>query len=104
MNLSQLSIQLSKLYNKLGNDWLTKTFDTEPYQFTVYVKKGDEYLDKSDYVAEVYSDPWMPKSFKKGKRKIGIEKVIEKFEEFTEYISKTEKTFEVKFMNIKFKE
>jgi hypothetical protein len=46
----------------------------------------------------------MPRSFKKGKRKIGIEKVSEKFEDFTEYMSETEKTFEVKFMNIKFKE
>jgi len=104
MNLFQLSKQLTKLYNKLGNDWLEKNFNVDPFRFTVYVKKGDEYLDKGDYLVQIYSDPWMPTNFTKDDEYIDLDEVIQEFEEMAQYVLETDKTFEVKFMDVNFRD
>ena len=59
MNLTQLSTMLEKLYNKLGNRYLTKNFITEPFEFEVKLRydRDDEFFD---YIIEIYSNPPMP--------------------------------------------
>lgn len=61
MNLTQLSTILEKLYNKLGNRYLTKNFITEPFEFEVNLKydRDDEFFD---YIIEIYSKPPMPQT------------------------------------------
>jgi len=104
MNLFQLSKQLTKLYNKLGNEWLTNEFDTEPFDFTVYVKNGDEILDQGDYLVQIYSNTWMPKSFNRNGKKVRLEKISNKFEEMAKYITELDDTFEIKFMDVNFRD
>ena len=91
MNLGALSNQLTKIYNTLGNQWLTGNFETEPFDFRVFVKKGDS-ADLTDYVIEVYSDPPFPKNLKyrkdKGEGFNGIHYSVVKshFKELAKYI------------------
>ena len=59
MNLTQLSEILEKLYNKLGNRYLTRNFITEPFEFKVKIKY-DRDNEIHDYIIEVYSNPPMP--------------------------------------------
>ena len=62
MNLTQLSNILTKLYNKLGNNYLTRNFITEPFEFDVKVRYDrDNYI--CDYIIEVSSIPSIPESF-----------------------------------------
>jgi len=61
MNLTELSTTLEKLYNKLGNRYLTKNFITEPFEFEVNIKY-DKNNDIYDYIIEVYSKPPIPQS------------------------------------------
>ena len=62
MNLTQLSNILGKIYNTLGNKYLTDNFITDPFEFKVKVRYGtnEEYYK---YVIEVYSVPDIPRSF-----------------------------------------
>lgn len=62
MKLDALSNILEKVYNKLGNKYLTDNFITEPFEFKVKVRYvgDDEYYD---YIVDVYSTPDIPKSF-----------------------------------------
>ena len=62
MNLTLLSKVLTKLYNKLGNNYLTRNFITEPFEFDVKVRYNgaDEIYD---YTIEVSSIPSIPESF-----------------------------------------
>ena len=53
MTLPQLSKSLTSIYNTLGNRWLTENYETEPFDFRVYVRRGDD-TDLTDFVAEVY--------------------------------------------------
>lgn len=61
MTLQQLSKALTSLYNNLGNEWIVENLKSEPFKFTVYVRKGDD-SDLTDYVVEVYSDRPIPKN------------------------------------------
>lgn len=74
MNLAQFSGQLTKLFNRLGNQWLTDNFETEPFDFKVYVRKGDS-SDLTNYVVEVYTDRPIPLTikYKKGKGPHGVD-------------------------------
>ena len=63
MNLKLLSNQLSKIYNTLGNDWLVSNYETKPFEFRVFVRKGDD-KDLRDYEVEVYTDRFVPNTFK----------------------------------------
>ena len=62
MNLTQLSEMLEKLYNKLGNRYLTRNFNTEPFEFQVKIKYNRD-NELYDYIIEVYSNPPMPNTF-----------------------------------------
>ena len=62
MNLTQLSEMLEKLYNKLGNRYLTRNFITEPFEFKVKIRY-DRDNEIHDYIIEVYSNPPMPNTF-----------------------------------------
>jgi hypothetical protein len=50
---------LEKLYNILGNRYLTKNFITEPFEFKVKLRydREDEFFD---YIIDIYSNPPMP--------------------------------------------
>ena len=60
----KLSKTLEKLYNGLGNSYITHNFIEGPYEFTVNVRHGIPYKDGIgdvyDYVIEVYSIPDIP--------------------------------------------
>lgn len=107
MNLKQLSAALSSLYNTVGNKWLTDNFETKPFDFRVFVRKGDN-DDLTDYVVEVYSDRPIPKAMNyKDKSKpvhgIHYSVVQHKFKELAEYIDTFgdfRKTLGVKLMDL----
>ncbi len=107
MNLKQLSAALTSLYNTVGNKWLTDNFETEPFNFRVFVRKGDN-DDLTDYVVEVYSDRPIPKAMNyKDKSKpvhgIHYSVVQHKFKELAEYIDTFgdfRKTLGVKLMDL----
>jgi hypothetical protein len=102
---------LEKLYNKLGNNFLTKNFETGPFEFRVNVRKGKYDNDLKDYIVEVYSIPNMPDQFKYkgGPRDLmsGVHISIIK-REFRNYINLVDPTFGgfgktvgINFMNVK---
>lgn len=99
---------LEKLYNTLGNDYLTSKFDTEPFEFKVNVRKSKDVHDLQDYIVEVYSVPDMPESFmyKSDKRNgIHISVLKNKFKNYIRYIDSSfgefRRTIGIKFMNVK---
>jgi hypothetical protein len=112
MNLKILSNQLSKIYNTLANEWLTKNFETKPFDFRVFVRK--DYSDSSlgDYVVEVYTHDLIPKDFKyredvkKDKFADGIHYSVlsNKLKELIKYVVPNmgdfQKTFEIRFMDL----
>jgi hypothetical protein len=110
MNLTQLSTMLEKLYNKLGNRYLTKNFITEPFEFEVKIKH-DKDNDMYDYIIEVYSNPPMPEGFKyrpevieeKNKTAGGahISVIRSEFKKMFEYLDTNFKYVGVVFMNMK---
>jgi hypothetical protein len=109
MNLKILSNQLKKIYNTLGNEWLVSNFKTEPFVFSVFVRRGDE-MDVWDYVVEVYSHPQMPNAFEykdelnKPFDGVDISVVRGKFKEFINYVESFggfQKTIGVEFMDRK---
>ena len=63
MNLQKLSEQLTMLYNTLGNKWLVQTFETEPFEFSVSMRKGGD-DDHRDYEIDVNTDRKFPDSLK----------------------------------------
>jgi hypothetical protein len=109
MNLTELSFVLKKLYNSLGNNYLTKNFITVPFEFDVKVRYDrDDAI--ADYIIEVYSNPPMPKSFeyvpevkeKKVTDGVHISVIKTEFKKLYEYVEtdKSRKRFvSVKFMN-----
>lgn len=106
--MKNLDKVLEKTYNILGNDYLTKYFDTGPFEFKVNISKdyNADYLP--DYIVEIYSVPNMPKTFKyKGDDMHGVHLSVigEKFKEYIKYVDSTfggfGKTIGVKFMNVK---
>ena len=106
MTLPQLSKSLTSIYNKLGNKWLTENYETEPFDFRVYVRRGYD-TDLTDFVAEVYTDRPFPKalSYKEKKLTDGIHySVVEhKFKELAEYVDTFgdfRKTLGVKLMDL----
>lgn len=112
MNLKILSNQLSKIYNTLGNDWLTKNFETEPFNFRVFVKRDYEPDALGDYLVEVYTYDLIPKVFKyreevkKDKLADGIHYSVlsNKLKELIKYVVPNmgdfRNTFEVRLMDL----
>jgi len=109
--MKNLNTILEKIYNTLGNKYLTDNFDTEPFEFKVKLRKGDRDDDLQDYIIEVYSIPNMPKSlnYKSGKRNgsdgIDISVLKHKFREFIQYVDSSFGGFGrivgIRFMNSK---
>lgn len=102
---------LEKIFNMLGNKYLTDNFDTEPFEFKVKLRKGDRDDDLQDYIIEVYSVPDMPDSFnyKSGKRNgsdgIDISVFKHKLKELINYVDSSfggfGRTVGIRFMNRK---
>ena len=61
MNLTELSLALTKMYNRFGNEYITDNFISEPFKFEVKIKYVDDY--RYDYIAFVYSIPEVPRTF-----------------------------------------
>jgi hypothetical protein len=107
MNLDKI---LEKVYNTLGNKYLTDNFDVEPFEFKVKIRRGDRMDDMQDYIIEVYSVPDMPQSFfyKSGridnKDGIDISVLRRKFRELTNYVDSSfggfTRTLGISFMNV----
>lgn len=106
--MKHLNKILEKLFNTLGNDYLTDNFDVEPFEFKVNIRKteyGDDEL--YNYIVEVYSTPDLPKSFMykdDEKNGIHISKLNHLFKEYVKYVDSSfgqfGKTLGVKFMNV----
>lgn len=102
---------LEKIYNRLGNSYLSDKFDVGPFEFKVNFRRGDRDEDLQDYIVEVYSVPDVPESFmykgggKDGISGIHISVLKSKFKEYIGYIDPTfgefRKTIGIKFMNVK---
>ena len=99
---------LNKIYNVLGNSYLTDNFETEPFEFDVKIRKGDGEDDLYNYIVEVYSVPDLPNSFMyKDNPNSGIH--LSKLNyEFKKYIGFVDTSFGgfgrtvgVNFMNVK---
>ena len=106
--MKDLGKVLEKIYNRIGNSYLTDNFDTGPFKFKVNIRRGDREEDLQDYIVEVYSVPDLPESFKyKGNNKEGIHisALKNKFKEYIGYVDSTfggfRKTIGIKFMNVK---
>ena len=111
MNLTELSNILTKLYNKLGNKYITDNFITDPFEFKVKVRYGDPY-EYYKYYVDVYSIPDIPEFLKytpeirKEKKKdvVGayVNVVEIKFKSIIEYVDPERKSLIcVNFMNVK---
>jgi hypothetical protein len=107
-NMKNLDKILEKLYNTLGNLYLTENFDTEPFEFTVKIRRGDRNDDLQDYIVEVYSVPELPERFtykSNSKNGIHISVLRGKFKEYLQYVDTTfgdfRKTVGIDFMNRK---
>jgi hypothetical protein len=111
MTLPQLSKALTSVYNSLGNEWITENLVSEPFDFRVYVRKGDE-IDLYSYVVEVYTDRPIPKIIpykdpsKQPSKADGIHysKLQSKFKELANYVETFGgfgKTLTVEFMDLK---
>lgn len=112
MTLHQLSKSLTTIYNKLGNDWITENFESEPFDFRVYVRRGDRGDDLQDYIIEVYTEKPFPDTllYKPERKKnnwvdqVHYSVVIQKFKELANYVDtfgSLGKTLGVKLMDLK---
>lgn len=109
--MNNLNNILGKLFNTLGNDYLTKNFETGPFEFRVNFRKSKDNDDLQDYIVEVYSIPDIPRRFtyKPGKKDyidgMHISVLKHKFREYILYVDPTfgefRKTIGIKFMNVK---
>jgi hypothetical protein len=90
--MKDLDKKLEKVYNTLGNKYITDNFISEPFEFRVKIRRGDRDDDLQDYIVEVYSIPNMPKSFTYKPEKneflngIHISVLKSKFKEFIKYV------------------
>ena len=111
MNRTELSNVLTKLYNTVGNKYITHNFISEPFEFKVKVRYGDP-GDYHKYYIDVYSIPDMPNFFKytpelrqKEKKDVvgaDVNVIGHKFKSLIEYVDTERKgLIGVNFMNIK---
>jgi len=111
MTLQQLSKALTSVYNTIGNDWITENLVSEPFEFKVYVRKGDS-TDLYSYVIEVYTDRPIPETipYKDPSNQISradgihISVMRDKFKKLANYIETFGgfgKTLGIDFMDVK---
>ena len=107
MNLTELSVVFEKLFNKLGNKYLTRTFITEPFEFNVKVRYGTD-QEYHDYIVEVYSNPPMLNTFKyrpevaekKEAEGAHISIIDSEFRKLYDYVKSDNRFYAIKFMNV----
>lgn len=62
MNTFQASKALSQVFNTLGNKWIQEYLAQEPYSFTVFLRRtGHDEEHLGNYIAEVYTDRFVPR-------------------------------------------
>lgn len=94
--LKEISLALEKIYNTMGNKYLTSNFITEPFEFKVDVVRtpGDDSL--WDYVIRVKSTPKMPESLEYREKTPasvdGVHKSVVQYN-FKKYINYIDPTF-----------
>jgi hypothetical protein len=109
MNLYNAAKTLTKLFNSLGNSYITENFEEQPFLFNVYLKRGDPMFEEADYLAEVHTNRFVPKFFKlrsNPKKKVSSEKIREKFQEMTSYLDEVAnegKKIQVRFMDMDYR-
>ena len=110
MTLKSLSRGLTRLYNNLGNKYLTDNFITEPFKFDVNVRKGDREDDYHGFIIEVNTDRKLPRTFAYKKQKEGriadgihISVLAREFKEYAQAVDPNFRTLNatvgVKFLN-----
>ena len=109
--MKNLNTILEKIYNTLGNKYITDNFDSEPFEFKVNIRSGNRDDDfERDFVIEIYSIPDMPNGFtyKPGKSEyngIHISLLKREFLDYIKYVDSSfggfRKTIGIKFMNVK---
>jgi len=110
MTLPQLSKALTSIYNTLGNDWIVENLVSEPFNFRVYVRRGD-HTDLQDYVVEIYTDRPIPETIpfrnpsEQPSKADGIHHSVlrNKFKEMAKYVDNFggfRKTLGVQFMDL----
>jgi len=106
--MKSLDKVLERIYNTLGNFYLTDNFDTDTFEFKVNIRKGDRDDDLQDYIVEVYSVPDLPESFMykdSNNSGIHISRLGHEFKELIKYVDSSfgefRKTIGIKFMNVK---
>jgi hypothetical protein len=107
MTTFQLSKALSIVFNNLANDWIKEHLDQEPFLFRTLVRKpGHDEEELGDYIVEVYTDRFIPRTMtytKDGKKKkITPEFLRKKLISLSKYIEPT-KSIEIKLMDIDYK-
>lgn len=108
MDYPHLSKSLTKIYNTFANEWIVDNFVSEPFDFRVFVRKGDS-SDTTDYVVEVYTDRPIPHTLyykdKDAQWADGIHysSVIDKLKELAQYVDnfgQFKKTLGVQLMDL----
>ena len=109
MTLPQLSKALTSIYNTLGNKWITENLKSDPFEFRVYVRKGDD-SDLQNIIVEVFTDRPIPQTLPyinpdehHGFDGIHYSFLINKFKEFADYVDRfgdLGRTLGVKFMDL----
>jgi len=108
MDYPHLSKALTKIYNTFANEWIVDNFVSEPFDFRVFVRKGDS-SDTTDYVVEVYTDRPIPHTLHykdhEGQAAWGIHytELINKLKELAQYVDNFghfQKTLGVQLMDL----
>ena len=106
MNTFQTSKALSQIFNTIGNKWIEEHLNEESFLFRVYFRRtGHDEEHLGDYIAEVYTDRFIPRKMtytKNGKKKkVTYEFLREKLIELTKYI--VSEPIEVKLMEVDYR-
>lgn len=106
MNTFITSKALAQIFNTVGNKWIEEHLNEASFNFRVYLRKtGHDEEHLGDYLAEVYTDRFIPRKMtytKNGrKKKVSYEFLREKLMELTKYI--TTEPIEVKLMEVDYR-
>lgn len=96
--LSEISSALEKIYNTMGNRYLTDNFNTEPFKFKVDIVRTQGDASMWDYVIRVESTPKMPESLQYKKKDTPVDGIHQSvlrnnFKKYIYYIDPTFGTF-----------
>lgn len=106
MNTFITSKALAQIFNTVGNKWIEEHLNEASFNFRVYLRKtGHDEEHLGDYLAEVYTDRFIPRkmTYTKNdrKKKVSYEFLREKLMELTKYI--TTEPIEVKLMEVDYR-